>query len=364
MVAALCLAPFRRSRVTIESPLRAVSAFSTTGVSAFPLKTANPEKDPIKFEIRSCSPPRFDTFGDLLVGKWAIETTTIDGATTSNAFVAEVEEVMRSCGGAVQGIREPAATGKSSGEEATSSTYLNRANDGFVFFDDGCYTMGPISIEQGMGEMGGDDFLTCLVLSEKDPEGRTQRLVFEFGDANEQIYKGNGMLSADITLRTKQRFGDTSLSANDDKSETTTKPNGCVIEEITRIVRCRMPSEGQPWMLQRAKWETLAPVGVQGEDDEGKQSTSGAETSTSSTEPLVWASAESAQEFYKRLGTSASNMKDSSVGGIMVLTAVACPKSNTLRLLARHYQSSADSSKESATLSAILRVEATISFDC
>ena len=258
MVAALCLGAFRRSRVMIESPLRAVSAFSTKGVPAVPMKTANPEKDPVKFEIRSCSPPRFDTFGDLLVGKWAIETTNKDDTITSNAFVAEVEEVMRSCGGAVQGIREP-ATGTSSGEEATCSTYLNRANDGFVFFDDGCYTMGPISIEQSKGEMDGDDFLSCLVLSEKDPEGRTQRLVFEFGDENEQIYKGNGMLSPDITLRTKQRFGDTSLGVNEDKTETTTTPNCCIIEDITRIVRCRMPSEGQPWMLQRAKWETLAP---------------------------------------------------------------------------------------------------------
>lgn len=337
------------------------------------MATANTENDPFKFEIRSCSPPRFDTFGDLLVGKWAIEkiNTVCGDDATSNVFVAEVEEVMRSCGGAVQGIREP-ATGNSSGEEAdaeTSSKYLNRANDGFVFFDDGCYTVGPLSIEQSKGESSGEDFLSCLVLSEKDTEGRTQRHVFEFGGVTEQIYEGSGLLPHDATLRTKQRFGDANVSVTspkDDNKETT--PNYCVIEDITRIVRCRMPSEGQPWMLQRAKWETLLPVVVQEKDDDQKQSSSSTEpsasTNTDSWKPLVWASAESVQEFYKRLGTTASNMGDSSDGGIVVHTAVACPKSNNLRLLARHYQNSTENTNDFATLRGILRVEATARFDC
>lgn len=301
------------------------------------------------------------------MGKWAIQNTNMvcsddDTTTASEGFVAEVEEVMRSCGGAVQGIREPATTVGSNHDAETRSTYLNRANDGFVFFDDGGYTMGPLSIGQGKSE----DFLSCLVLPSKDPDGRTQRVVFGFGDSNEEIFNGTGPLSHTVTLRTKQRFGDTALGSNsseDDDIETTAN---CFIEEITRIIRCRMPTEGQPWMLQRAKWESLVPV-LPKENDDGnpEETSSSSSSSTDSRNPLVWATAESLHEFYRRLGTTASNMGDSSDDGIVVQTAFACTKSNTLQILARHYQrSSSDTGNDSATLKAILRVEANIRFNC
>ena len=60
-----------------------------------------------------------------------------------------VEEVMRSCGRVIQGIREPTMmrTDKSSNDDNNNnnndnSFYLNRANDGFVFFNNGMYSMG------------------------------------------------------------------------------------------------------------------------------------------------------------------------------------------------------------------------------
>ena len=57
-----------------------------------------------------------------------------------------VEEVMRSCGGAVQGIREPfIVTTTNENEDDKAGLYLNRANDGFVFYDHGDYSLGPVN---------------------------------------------------------------------------------------------------------------------------------------------------------------------------------------------------------------------------
>ena len=58
--------------------------------------------------------PRFDAFCDNLVGPWV---RSQDGRSFP------VEEVMRSCGGAVQGVRE-----------MQSELYHNRADDGFIYF--------------------------------------------------------------------------------------------------------------------------------------------------------------------------------------------------------------------------------------
>ena len=61
--------------------------------------------------------PNFDTFCQNAVGRWA--------SAGSSSSSATVSEVMRSCGGAVQGVRE---TGVGAG------VYLNRADDNFAYF--------------------------------------------------------------------------------------------------------------------------------------------------------------------------------------------------------------------------------------
>ena len=76
----------------------------------------------------SCPPPRFDVFGEQILGSWKYD---------AKQEPQSVEEVMRSCGGAVQGIREI-----SRGEEGI---YLNRADDGFLFWDCGSFVHIPIS---------------------------------------------------------------------------------------------------------------------------------------------------------------------------------------------------------------------------
>jgi hypothetical protein len=77
-----------------------------------------------------CSPPRFDTFCEKLSGSWKY-SNDVDG--TDMHHIHAVEEVMRSCGGAVQGIRE-------------GLQYFNRADDGFVFFDCGTYSYGSVNV--------------------------------------------------------------------------------------------------------------------------------------------------------------------------------------------------------------------------
>ena len=85
---------------------------------------------------KPCVQPRFDEFASSTVGPWVTRASTTEKL--------EVEEVMRSCGGAVQGIRElslsVASQSPFSNEE---KIYLNRADGGFVYIDDGSYSFGP-----------------------------------------------------------------------------------------------------------------------------------------------------------------------------------------------------------------------------
>ena len=315
-----------------------VSAFSATTKASHPIPKSN-NQGSTRFDTKSCSPPRFDVFAESLVGKWAIEGAT--SGSSNNVRVASVDEVMRSCGGAVQGIREPETGKEEQGGIDESSTYLNRANDGFVFFDDGSYTMGPLSIKAQQTF----DFLSCLVLPEKDSEGRAQRLVFGFGPLD-----NSESLPCIATMRTKQRFGDKTAVS----SELAQRGHNdtFAIEEITRILRCRMPAEGQPRMLQRAKWKTLLPSNKD-EDLPPPPESQEDGVSDDKEQCLVWwVTSESAKDFSERFGVTLSEE------GIVVHSGVACPKTKTLRLLARQYQSSG----EDLALCGILRVQGSVRF--
>ena len=405
------------------------SAFSATRITistALP-KTKTKPSNHHRCETRSCPPPRFDDFSESLVGAWTIQELGSDSNNNNNDennnhnegtavatvvvdaadLVADVEEVMRSCGGAVQGIREPATTASLiEGDETnttpvngSSSTYLNRANDGFVFFDDGCYTMGPVFI--GNRKEVKDDaaaFLSCLALPEGDLDGRKQRLVVSFGGVGGNSSNTTQLaraaaelisLSHTATMRTKRRFGDqSSLSANipvgseipssDNVNEAHEDPASedeeitCTtftIEEIKRIVRCRMPSEGQPWMLQRAKWETLLPSpGARGAidastDHQAQEDTNSVSAEYLLDEPFRWVISEPAQAFYERLGIATTVV---SYEGIMVQCGLVCKKSKSLRVLARQYQfknnAGAAGNDATAALCGVLRVEGTVGF--
>jgi len=467
------------------------SAFSADSYS--PRTNPKPKRDHSLFETVSCSPPRFDDFCESLVGSWIITENKNknealgssnknnnngngngngNGNTNNNdndhndndnndndhndndnndndndndrTVVADVEEVMRSCGGAVQGIREPATTasGNRNGEEdesdktlrrssSSSSTYLNRANDGFVFFNDGCYTMGPTSVtvttysdDDNNNNNDDDAFLSCLVLPNADKEGQTRRIAVSFASGccsssnNGTTSKGAGPQSIPhaFTMRTKRRYGDVDNTAI---LKATPTVSTATIDEITTVIRCRMPSEDQPWMLQRAKWETLLPstrVGgigigahieaepaaadaVKDDQDNHHEATidttiaedadvevdvdddvCGSPSENRKASEFYWVVSEPAHEFYERLGilpmmmTTTTADDASSREGIMVQCGVLCPKSKTLRLLARQYClqnchescsefDTTDTAVTTASLCGILRVEGTVRFD-
>ena len=83
--------------------------------------------------------PSFDTFSAAATGSWhgTQYQWTADGATNGEPCTSVVDEVMRSCGGAVQGIR------------VDDGPLLNRQDDGFCFFDCGSWTQGPTKLTDG-----------------------------------------------------------------------------------------------------------------------------------------------------------------------------------------------------------------------
>ena len=78
--------------------------------------------------------PSFDTFSAAATGSWTGTQYEWPGDTNGVACTAVVDEVMRSCGGAVQGIR------------VGDGPLLNRQDDGFCFFDCGSWTQGPTAL--------------------------------------------------------------------------------------------------------------------------------------------------------------------------------------------------------------------------
>ena len=82
--------------------------------------------------------PSFDTFSAAATGSWTGTLYEWPGDTNGAACESVVDEVMRSCGGAVQGVR------------VDDGPLLNRQDDGFCFFDCGSWTQGPTKIADGI----------------------------------------------------------------------------------------------------------------------------------------------------------------------------------------------------------------------
>ena len=81
--------------------------------------------------------PSFDTFSAAATGSWHGTQYQWPGDTNGVPCTSVVDEVMRSCGGAVQGIR------------VGEGPLLNRQDDGFCFFDCGSWTQGPTKLTDG-----------------------------------------------------------------------------------------------------------------------------------------------------------------------------------------------------------------------
>jgi hypothetical protein len=160
-----------------------------------------------------------DTFCEKLNGSWKY-FHNVDGSDMHQIHI--VEEVMRSCGGAIQGIRE-------------GLQYLNRADDGFVFFDCGTYSYGSL---QGVATTTTTTSLGPLSFA------RNQRLWI-----SSSVKEGSVLM---------ERFNpNTWNSQNSERIPwiqpvMISRPN--YHEE--KIVRCRMANRNDPWRMQRVRWES------------------------------------------------------------------------------------------------------------
>ena len=203
-----------------------------------------------------CPPPRFDVFSETLIGSWTPHSTTGDEETRT------VEEVMRSCGGAVQGLREPNFFG---GGNDNNGMYLNRANDGFVYMDDGSYSFGPTqwsSDEEADDDDDNNDnsndgfFLSNIQL------GKSSRLLVLSSSSSSSsnnesmiLQKPVGSSGGDLTTSLSSSIQVKTIEVDDDPALLFALP-----VHFHKIMQCSMAASGQqqqqpPWNLQRAKWE-------------------------------------------------------------------------------------------------------------
>ena len=226
-------------------------------------------QSPHLLAFASCPSPRFDEFSEKILGTWTSSSSNNNGSPPLPSTKAipshggQVEEVMRACGGAVQGIREmPLFIRQGTEEEDPQRLYHNRADDGFVFMDNGSYTSGPVHCR--LQEEGGEllpDLVTSLSFSTM-PRIRSivtsiplhcQTFVRNIGSSTSvSSSEDRGSMEGDDATVVHARCSDTS-------------PNNI---EWERETCCRMPSSSQSWMIQRVKWETFVSK-INQEKEEG-----------------------------------------------------------------------------------------------
>lgn len=191
----------------------------------------------------SCASPRFDTFSERLVGDWQWTN-----GENQQIETASVKEVMRSCGGAVQGIRElphisPTTRKKENVdvEEEDEGYYLNRANDGFIFFDqDGSYSCGPIKIN----DESDDEWLSSLSF------GKCRLILASASSSSAESQQS--CQSYHVIRKSFSSSSDTIIPDSNSIKLLEDIPQDII---WTEMIRCRMSSANQPWMMQRLKWE-------------------------------------------------------------------------------------------------------------
>ena len=207
-------------------------------------------------------PPRFDAFLERILGPWHQN----DGGPDVLGTAGEVEEVMRSCGGAVQGIREIAISSRSTDdaddEDSRGAYYWNRADDGFIFHDNGSYTVGPTKLppDDNASPSSSQRWTTSLSL---DPSCRVRIdscVTDPDGTVGDTRYFG--LVRGALTDRVLDLKVLAERQAVKDPNDAEEAMDGDWSEQL----RCRMSSLSQPWMRQRAKWEK-----VQHDNDEPRR---------------------------------------------------------------------------------------------
>ena len=175
--------------------------------------------------------PRFDAFCDALVGPWV---RSQDGRSFP------VEEVMRSCGGAVQGVRE-----------MQSELYHNRADDGFIYFPCGSYSTGPVAL--GAAENAELTFTASLAFA----HSKHRQLVTLKCVPQPAGVQGVPWSVAQCTRSGLQREGAAGAKTAGGVSSSASGHRQTVLR-LDGELGCRMPAGG-PMQIARAKWEMQSP---------------------------------------------------------------------------------------------------------
>jgi len=265
-----------------------VAAFQKALVSSFPVSIVGASTP--------CAAPRFDVFSERLICSWTDETNE----------KSSVEEVMRSCGGAVQGVREMTIVSPAGASGEDDGLYLNRANDGFVFMDSGFYTFGPTSIsEDTMKDLNVVNFMF----------GKTSRLLL------------TGTTSGQDASFLRKTFGGSDLLSPEIEWADDYDKFPVMFESV---IQCSTPGPGQPWNLQRAKW--------------CKNSSSGdCDDEAVSPEKLsCWmTSNQPASQFAEWSGLSTTFLGAGwDAAGSVFSAGVVCPAAGTIQAMARFYSDS------------------------
>lgn len=247
-----------------------------------------------------CPPPRFDTFIDNILGPWEdYHHYPTEGTDTKRG---DVEEVMRSCGGAVQGIREvslllPQLTPlpndsddkfspKFLNENTGKRMYHNRADDGFLFFDCGSYVSLPkdsppahLLSKSLVNRKASKNIICCLSFPKRLLEQSKQQMVRTVITTNPPFFQNLVRSSSGGALNNNRpaakkgqevdcvcdNEGNSNLYKNEIVLPLTSTPESI---QWDKGILCRMPSPGQSWVLQRAIWEQYI-YGDINDNDEG-----------------------------------------------------------------------------------------------
>jgi hypothetical protein len=260
-----------------------------------------------------CPPPRFDVFSEPLIGSW----------TNDEDEQRSLEEVMRSCGGAVQGIREP--FGGSASDDDGDGVYLNRANDGFVFVDNGCYSFGPVQ----WNAKEEDFFLSNIQL------GAESRLVLSSSSSSSSKTIQN---TDPMVLRKTHGGGTSSIQV-----VVETDPTSSLSVDFGKIIQCSMGGSSlgpQPWMLQRAKWEReprIVRTSTTSEEEEE-------DPSSFSDSIRCWVVSQSASDFFRWAAAFTGNKDERTAAttteGLVLHMGALCEGTGRVKAMSRHYNPS------------------------
>lgn len=193
-------------------------------------------------------------FASCIVGPWIANPREV----VSPPIREEVDEVMRSCGGAIQGIREiPLMLSDVPGEEK-ERIYHNRADGGFVYADDGTYSAGPGKLDASeIKTLSSKDKLIMASLAFPDRRRLLMTIdILDIFEASCHGIVGIRQLSSSKVLELSRSVLATSIPGSScEMSSIATLETTLPLLNWDGVRRVRMSNSDQTWSLARAKWE-------------------------------------------------------------------------------------------------------------